>query len=372
MQSTIWHTKAPLGVTIGVPKSICHTAMPTIRQRNGRFQAQVRIKEDGRIVHQESATFDTRAQASAWGVALEKRIAKTGVAARKQGQVSLADLMDTHVKMLKKIGREYLAIEHRFKNIKAYPFTEKPAESITSTDFIDWAVRHAPGRSPATLLNHMMAVRAAYRAAPVAHGIALDMAVVTNAMDHLRRMQVVAPSKRRDRRVSDDELSLIEAWWRKLDGTTIPLPTILRFLVALPRRREEVMNAMWPDYDPKTHTLLLRDTKHPTMPRDEVVPVPPMAQVILEGLPRTNGKIFPYRGASVSASFQRAAKLLELEDITLHDLRHEGISRLFEAGLSIPEVSLISGHTSWESLKRYTHIQPRHVLEKLGSGRAQK
>lgn len=77
----------------------------------------------------------------------------------------------------------------------------------------------------------------------------------------------------------------------------------------------------------------------------------------------------PYRGASVSASFQRAAKLLELNDITLHDLRHEGISRLFEAGLSIPEVSLISGHTSWESLKRYTHIQPKHVLEKLAKPR---
>lgn len=341
--------------------------MPTIRLRNGRHQAQVRIKEGGVIVHQESATFDTHAQAKAWGVALEKRIAKDGVMARKQGRVTLAALMDLHVKMLKKIGREHAAIEHRFKNIKAYPFTEKPVESVTSADFIDWAMQHAPGRSPATLLNHMMAVRAAYRAAPVAHGIPLDMAVVTNALDHLRRMQVVAPSQRRDRRVSDAELDQIEAWWRNLEGTMIPVPTILRFLVALPRRREEVMNAMWEDYNPETHTLLLRDTKHPTMPRDEVVPVPPAAQKILAGLPRTKSRIFPYRGASVSATFQRAAKFLELDDITLHDLRHEGISRLFEAGLSIPEVSLISGHTSWESLKRYTHIQPKHVLEKLGS-----
>lgn len=346
--------------------------MPTIRHRNGRFQAQVRVKEDGRIVHQESATFDTRAQASAWGVALEKRIAKTGVEARRQAKVSLADLMDMHVKMLKKIGREYAAVEHRFKNIRAYPFTEKPVESITSTDFIEWAVQHSDGRSPATLLNHMMAVRAAYRAAPVAHGIPLDMAVVTNALDHLRRMQVVAPSQRRDRRVTDAELDQIEAWWLRLEGTLIPLPTILRFLVALPRRREEVMQAKWADYDPKAHTLLLRDTKHPTMPRDEVVPVPPAAQAILAKMPRTDGRIFPFRGASVSAAFQRAAKLLELEDITLHDLRHEGISRLFETGLSIPEVSLISGHTSWESLKRYTHIQPKHVLEKLGAGKTRK
>jgi integrase len=364
----IRHTKAPSGVTISVPKPICHTAMPTIRQRNGRHQAQVRIKENGVIVHQESATFDTHAQAIAWGVALEKRIAKTGVEARKQGMVSLADLMDMHVKMLKKIGREYEAIEHRFKNIRAYPFTEKPVESVTSADFIDWAIKHAPGRSPATLLNHLMAVRAAYRAAPVAHGIPLDMGVVANAIDHLRRMQLVAPSKRRDRRVSDAEIAQIEAWWRRLNGTSIPLPTILRFLVALPRRREEVMSAKWEDYNPKTHTLILRDTKHPTMPRDEVVPVPPAAQKILAGMPRTKGPIFPYRGKSVSSGFKRAAAFLELGDITLHDLRHEGISRLFEAGLTIPEVSMISGHTSWESLKRYTHIQPQHVLDKLVIG----
>lgn len=340
--------------------------MPTYRLRNGRHQAQVRIKEGGAIVHQESATFDTRAQAKAWGEALEKRIAKTGVEARRQSQVSLADLMDMHVKMLKKIGRESFAIEHRFKNIKAYPFTLKPVESIASSDFIGWAVEHAPGRSPATLLNHMMAVRAAWRAAPVAHGIPLDMAVVTHAIDHLRRMQIVAPSKCRDRRVSDAELTQIEAWWRSLDGTLIPLPTILRFLVALPRRREEVMTALWSDYDEAKHTLLLRDTKHPTMPRDELVPVPPDAQAILARMPRTSGRIFPFRGASVSAAFQRAAKSLGMKDITLHDLRHEGISRLFEAGLNIPEVSLISGHSSWASLKRYTQIQPSHVLAKLG------
>lgn len=340
--------------------------MPTIRIRNGRFQAQVRVKEDGRIVHQESATFDTRAQAKAWGEALERRIAKTGVEARRQSKVSLADLMDMHVKMLQKIGRESFAIEHRFKNMKAYPFTLKPVDSVTSADFIAWAVEHAPGRAPATLLNHMMAVRAAWRAAPVAHGIPLDMAVVTHAIDHLRRMQIVAPSKCRDRRISDEEIAKIEAWWRTLDGTSIPLPTILRFLVALPRRREEIMRVLWSDYDSKSHTLRLRDTKHPTMQRDELVPVPPAAQAILAGLPRTKGRIFPYRGASVSAAFQRAAKMCGIHDATLHDLRHEGISRLFEAGLNIPEVSLISGHSSWASLKRYTQIQPAHVLEKLG------
>ena len=36
--------------------------------------------------------------------------------------------------------------------------------------------------------------------------------------------------------------------------------------------------------------------------------------------------------------------------------RHEGISRLFEQKMSIPEVALRSGHKTWEYLRRYTHL----------------
>ncbi|TIN81271.1 tyrosine-type recombinase/integrase, partial [Mesorhizobium sp.] len=42
-----------------------------------------------------------------------------------------------------------------------------------------------------------------------------------------------------------------------------------------------------------------------------------------------------------------------------HDLRHEGISRLFELGWNIPHVAAVSGHRSWTNLKRYTHIRQR-------------
>jgi integrase len=40
-----------------------------------------------------------------------------------------------------------------------------------------------------------------------------------------------------------------------------------------------------------------------------------------------------------------------------HDLRHEGISRLFEIGRTIPQAASVSGHRSWSSLQRYTHIR---------------
>jgi len=49
---------------------------------------------------------------------------------------------------------------------------------------------------------------------------------------------------------------------------------------------------------------------------------------------------------------------LKIEDLHFHDLRHEGTSRLFEAGFSIEQVSLVTGHKDWKMLRRYTHLKP--------------
>lgn len=43
-------------------------------------------------------------------------------------------------------------------------------------------------------------------------------------------------------------------------------------------------------------------------------------------------------------------------------MRHDGISRLFEIrwqGGSIPHVAAVSGHRSWKSLQRYTHVRQK-------------
>jgi integrase len=51
-------------------------------------------------------------------------------------------------------------------------------------------------------------------------------------------------------------------------------------------------------------------------------------------------------------------KRCRITDLHFHDLRHEAVSRLFEKGLNIPEVALISGHRDYRMLQRYTHIRP--------------
>ena len=51
----------------------------------------------------------------------------------------------------------------------------------------------------------------------------------------------------------------------------------------------------------------------------------------------------------------------KIMDLHFHDLRHEAVSRLFEKGLNVPEVALISGHRDYRMLQRYTHVRPESL-----------
>ena len=339
--------------------------MDGVRERKpGRWQAQVRIKSHGRLVFSESATFASEKQARLWKMNLEARLDKDGIIARQAQTTTLSDLMDMHEKLLLKAGKQIRGSIHILNTLRTDPImSTMPLDSIRSSDIAGWAMRYAVGRAPGSVLHALMTLRSAYRTAITMHDIPLDLDVVISATKQMTRLGVAAKSQERDRRVSDEEIDRIASYHEALRDTTIPLRTVCMLAVALPRRREELMTMEWKDYTGEQ--IKLFDTKDPNKVRDEVIPVPDAAQAIINQLPRTDERILPYKPDSVSNAFIRTAALLGIEDIHFHDLRHEGISRLFAAGLDIPEVSLISGHTSWATLKRYTHLKPSDVLEKL-------
>jgi integrase len=74
-------------------------------------------------------------------------------------------------------------------------------------------------------------------------------------------------------------------------------------------------------------------------------------------------RIFPYNHKSVSTAFTRSCQELAIEDLHFHDMRHEGTSRLFEAGFRIEQVALVTGHKDWKMLRRYTHLKPEALHE---------
>ena len=68
---------------------------------------------------------------------------------------------------------------------------------------------------------------------------------------------------------------------------------------------------------------------------------------------------------ALKSQWQRLMAKLQFDDLRFNDMRHEGISRLFEKGFHIPEVALVSGHKDWKMLKRYTNLRPENLLKKL-------
>jgi integrase len=89
----------------------------------------------------------------------------------------------------------------------------------------------------------------------------------------------------------------------------------------------------------------------------------PQALQIATSMPKMSEAVYHHSGDTIGANFMRACQFLNIIDLHLHDLRHDGVSRLFEIGQNIPQVVAVSGHRSWTRLKRYTHL--RHSSDKL-------
>ena len=69
---------------------------------------------------------------------------------------------------------------------------------------------------------------------------------------------------------------------------------------------------------------------------------------------------------AVRLSWERLRRKVGLEDVHLHDLRHEAISRLLEKGLTIAEAASVSGHRDYRMLRRYAHLKADKIAAKLG------
>lgn len=338
--------------------------MPTVRERNGRHQAQVRIKRNGVIVHEETATFDTHKQAYLWGCAIEEQF-KAGTLAGTPSQMTVGDAVKAHRSALQAANKDIRGLSNSMNQLINSTLGKTPIVRVESGDVVAWGKHYGLERAPATVLHALMTLRTCYQTARSELDIKVDVAVVADAVKHLSRLGIAGKSTERDRRVSDDEIDRICTRHEGLLGTTIPLRIALNLAIALPRRSGELFGKMrWEHYNGETIKLL--DTKDPTKTRNEVVPVPPKARAIIAQLPQQKtGLICPWKQNSVSNAVHDACQMLDIEDLHLHDLRHEGVSRLFEAGLDIPRVAMISGHQSWATLKRYTHLKPFDVLQRL-------
>ena len=187
-------------------------------------------------------------------------------------------------------------------------------------------------------LSHLGAVLSVARPA---WGYEVDPLAIPDARKVLRKLGMVSKSKERTRRPTLDELDKMMKHFFEMQERrpgSIHMPKLITFAIFSTRRQEEITRIRWEDLDCTRQAVLVRDMKNPgqKIGNDVWCHLPDEAWAILQSMPKGKREIFPYNAKSVSASFTRACPLLGIEDLHFHDLRHEGVSRLFEMDWDIP------------------------------------
>lgn len=333
---------------------------------------RIRIKREGRIVHSETETFDRITAARQWKRDRLAALSKPGALEEMRSpDPTLGEAIKHYIENITgdigRTKRQVLNTICRHKIAKMKCSEVKPQDWIEFVDDI--------GVTPTTASNYLAHAASVYNVAKPAWGIRLEKSVIDDARTVAKRIGKTSRSRQRDRRPTIDELITLlkhfQASYRKRAAS--PMAVLMMFGLFSTRRLSEITRITFEDLiehknaDGQTYEVQVwvRDMKHPGEKEgnDVLTSIPWLAWCVLkhwiDNLPeqKRKGAIFPFNPKSISSRFTRVCKLLGIDDLHFHDLRHEGISRLFEMGYQIPIVATVSGHQTWQSLQRYTHIR---------------
>lgn len=339
--------------------------MGTPRKRpNGTYQAMVRVVGHPHLYE----TFKTMKEAKAWQRQKETEIADATITNPK---IMIDELIDTYVREIapkRKMADSHL--KHDIPSIKR-KFAGMRMSDLTGRGLVAWCTRQ--GTAPSTQNWHIARLRGVLRQCEHHYDIVVPWKDIDAAQKRMMTMGTLKLANERDRRCSRQELDRIKA---QLRVTAVHnWKDIFDFSIASCMRVAEVTRIRWEDFNEAERTVIIRDRKHPTKKfgNDCVVPLINGAfEIVMRQRSVVRkwrsgekvGRIFPFCKLYASKLFHAATIRAKVHDMTLHDLRHEGISRLFELGFKIEEVAMVSGHTDWAVLRRYTHLKPQSLVDR--------
>lgn len=171
------------------------------------------------------------------------------------------------------------------------------------------------------------------------------------------------PETKRTRYLSLDELGRLTA---ALDGWPDQVSAgAIRLLLLTGARRGELLKAHWPEFD-LVAGLWTKPARNVKSKREHRLPLSAEAVEVLRSLPRYERTelLFPnsYRKPWTEIAARPAIRSAAgLGDFRLHDLRHTGASLMISAGLSLPIVGSVLGHSTPQTTQRYSHLADHAV-----------
>lgn len=344
--------------------------MASIRkQKAGTWRVQVRRK--GRSVSENFVRYE---DAKSWAIDTERQIdrGETPTPSRIGRLRTFGELIDLHISDMCEVGKapgrsKEATLKMLKRELGKLSMVEIDRERVVKFG----RARTAMGAGPTTIGIDVGVIKLVLQHAAAVHGLPVRIEPVDLGRIALKRLGLVGHSNERDRRPTDEELEKLIAHFDGNARQIIPMGRIIKFAVATAMRQEEIFRVTWSDLNARTKMLTIRDRKDPRQKKgnDQRIPLLAVSGYDALGLieeqrsirGNEDDRIFPYYHRSAGTAFTRAVRDLRIEDLHFHDLRHEGTSRLFEAGYRIEQVALVTGHKDWKMLRRYTHLRPESL-----------
>ena len=323
--------------------------MAYIEKRGEAWRAQIRKKGYRTI----SATFDTKAEAQRWATEIEGDMSRARfVDTREAEQTTVAEALERYRRevTVDKKGARQEGI--RIDRWKEDPLASKTLATLRSSDLAAWRDAKLKEWAPSTVRLNLAIISHLYTIAMKEWGI-------EGLSNPCKALRLPKTNNARDRRPTTAEIELI-----KQHAPTFhrELATVIDLAVETAMRRSELVSLRRDQIRGKY--VQLEDTKNGER---RTVPLSSKARDLLAALPpRIDGRVFVISPHLVSNYFPKCCAAAGIEGLTFHDLRHEATSRLFERGFNMMEVASITGHKSLSQLKRYTHLCPTDLADRLG------
>lgn len=330
--------------------------MATIRKLRGRWQAQVRR----RGMKARCKSFDSKLEAEKWARDLEAQVDRFGAApdTRILESTTLSELLERYKIEVSPTKRGSVQEIQRIDVLRRHDIAYRTMVGLSPQDISSFRDERLRTVAPSTTVRELAILSHVIEVAIRDWGLPLSRNVVK-----LVRRPVIRNERKR-RLEGDEEQRLLDGCDT---GKIAFMKTLLILAIETGMRRSEILGLKWSDISHNRRVITLVITKNGS---GREVPMSQRAfDAITDWKTRADSnqpRVFPMAPGSLEQAWYRLLARAKVTGLRFHDLRHEGVSRLFERGLNMIEVSSISGHKELRMLKRYTHLSADDLVPRLG------
>ena len=323
--------------------------MASIRRRNGKYQVQIRVGSYCR-----SQSFLKLNDAKSWARKEEELAEQRRYLGSKYEPFNLAEILVRYLRDVTPHKRSYDTERIVLNALLKEDWVNSSLPQLNVGDITEYRDRRLASVKPATLKRQLNIVKHACATAEREWDW-------LSPLSQLQRVTLPKNAEHVVKRITaNHEDALIEAAKK---SRTKNLSKLLILAIETAMRRSELLALKWDDIDLEQRELLVRRSKNG---KSRTIPLTARAHTILASMGSDCGEsVFPLSANAVRLAFERCRRYAGIGHLRFHDLRHEAISRLFEKGLTTPEVALLSGHKTVSQLFRYAHTDVERVSRKL-------